>query len=81
MKNEFENVICENYAYRSQFVASWVKAGGRLDSYTAKEQFKTWLRNLGIPNDVCLEIYQFATCGKLELQESAKKFLKPKEES
>lgn len=70
----FEN---KNYKmiYYSRFVASWINAGGKLDW-----KFKTWLHQLEIdgeliPEDIIDEIYNYATNGKLELEENAKRFL------
>ena len=74
----FENKIYEGIHY-SRFIASWVKVGGELKSRNAW-LMKDWLRQLTIndkpiPEEVIMEIYIFATNGKLELQESAKRFL------
>ena len=74
----FENKIFEGIHY-SRFVASWVKVGGELRSRNAY-LMKDWLRTLTIndkkiPEDIIMEIYNFATNGKLELQELAKRFL------
>lgn len=75
---EFENKIYEGIHY-SRFVASWVLAGGELRRRNAYI-LKDWLRTLKIndkpiPEDIIMEIYLYATNGKLELQTSAKNFL------
>lgn len=78
MNDEFENKIYEGIHY-SRFIASWVKVGGELRSRNAWI-FQDWLRQLiingnPIPEEVIMEIYNFATNGKLELQENARKFI------
>lgn len=70
----FENKIYEGIYY-SQFVASWFKSGG-----IKKAMFKEWLMSLiindkKIPDEIIREIVNFADNGKLELEESAKKFV------
>ena len=77
--DEFNNAIIHDYCFASQFVASWINVGG-FDSktgnkYGGKLKFMTWLRSLGLTEDECRFIFNFATNGKLELQEHAKRFL------
>ena len=79
----FENKVYEGIYY-SRFIASWIKAGGSIN-YWARRLGKTtdfveWLRSLVIngkkmPEDIIYEINDFATCGKLELEYSAKNFI------
>ena len=85
----FENKIFEGIHY-SRFIASWFRAGGNFKDFKItkgniiKRQlclFRDWLRSLtingkNIPEDVIVEIVDMATSGKLELEESAKKFIK-----
>ena len=71
----FENRTIEGI-HISRFVASWVNKGGRLN-FT----FKDWLRNLTIngrrlTDEEIQDIYNFGTNGKLELEESARRFLR-----
>ena len=78
MNDEFENKIYEGIHY-SRFIASWVKVGGELRSRNAY-LMKDWLRQLiindkPIPEEVIMEIYNFATNGKLELQANARNFI------
>ena len=80
---EFENKVYENIYY-SRFVASWIKSGGTIN-YCARKlnqscDFIEWLRSLiingkNIPEEVVWDIYCYATCGKMELEDSAKKWL------
>lgn len=37
--------------------------------------FKNWLRSLGLTDDEVHDIYEMATCGKMELESSAKEFI------
>lgn len=74
----FENKEFEGIYY-SRFIASWIKVGGELRTRNAY-LFKDWLRTLTIndkkiPEDIIMEIYNFATNGKLELQTLASRFL------
>lgn len=71
----FENRTIEGI-HISRFVVSWIKSGGKLN-FT----FKDWLRTLTIngrklTDEEIYDIYNFGTNGKLELEESAKVFLK-----
>lgn len=73
--NEFENKNYEGIYY-SRFIASWFEAGGKANS-----KMKLWLKTLTInekpiPDEVIKEIYNLATNGKLELESSAKRYLK-----
>lgn len=70
----FTNKIYEGIFY-SIFVASWTNTRG-----TVTPRFKKWLKSLTIngkpiPEDIINEIYLFGTNGKLELEESAKRFI------
>lgn len=74
----FENRIIENI-HMSRFVVSWVKEGGKLNY-----EFKDWLKSLTIngrklTDDEIRDIYNFATNGKMELEDSARRFLTQKE--
>jgi hypothetical protein len=71
----FKNEKFEGIHY-SRFVVSFAKAGGRLDY-----RFRDWLEQLiingkNIPSDIIDDIYNYGTCGKLELEGNAKLFLK-----
>ena len=81
---EFENKMYEGIHY-NRFVASWLNAGGTFKRRRIEvENFKDWLRSLKIngetiPEDVIMQIANYGSCGKLELETSAKQFLKSKE--
>lgn len=81
--NSFENDIIKNL-YISQYVAAWVVSGGTIDGKDlkgGKHEFMKWLRTLVIDGCKLNEaevrrIASFATNGKLELDFSAKQYLK-----
>lgn len=72
MKDQFENVIVKG-VHASRYIASWVKAGGGTKYF---DGLREWLESLGVSEDEAAHIYNFARCGKLELETSAKAFLK-----
>ena len=83
---EFENSIIRGI-HISRYIASWVRVGGtigRAHRHLGNScAFTDWLRTLEIDNehltdDEVWQIYRFATNGKLELQESAKRFIEGK---
>lgn len=86
MYDEFENVAI-NGIYMSQYVASWVKAGGtfenqlirkpdgKLKSITRGGKFMDWLKFIGLTEEEARRCRNFAANGKLELETSAIRFL------
>ena len=73
--NIFKNKTFEGIYY-SRFIASWYNEGG-----APNWAMKDWLRTLTVngktmPEEVIKEIYNLATNGKLELESSAKNFIK-----
>ena len=80
---EFENSIIRGI-HISRYIASWMIAGGTFKRHrgqpTSSCAFLRWLRSLVIDGEQLTEdevrtIYNFAHNGKLELQESAKRFI------
>lgn len=74
---EWENKIYEGIHY-SRFIVSYAKAGGYLGR---RREFECWLHTLTIngkpiPDEVINDISFLATNGKLELEDSAREFLK-----
>jgi hypothetical protein len=58
----------------SRVIASWTqKYPGHV--YFG-ETFKDWLRNLGATEVQVSDIYEMATCGRLELEFDAERFIK-----
>lgn len=64
----------------SRLIASWLNADKSIYEGTLDEEgypeymFLVWLRALGISEEDVRYIWNFATCGKLELEMAAKKF-------
>ena len=83
----FENKVSSQGIYYSQYIASWVKSGGNFDKEILAEsgyivdivwlgEFRGWLRSIGLPENEVYEIAKLADDGKIELEESAKAYLK-----
>ena len=70
-EDRFENKFDHLGIFYSRYIASWVKEGGKINF-----QFKDWLASIGLPYDEIDEIYFLASNGKLELENSAKRYLK-----
>jgi hypothetical protein len=71
----FENEII-NGVHASRYIASWCKAGGHLGRRErGRFDFKDWLESLGLTEDEVRHIYNLATNGKLELENSAREFI------
>ena len=70
---DFENVPIKGYIYASRFIASWVREGGEL-RHTG--DFREWLNSLGLTEGEIDVIIFLAENGKLELEMSAKAYLK-----
>lgn len=58
----------------SRVIASWTKEYPGHVYFGS--QFKDWLKDLGATEDQVSEIYEMATCGRLELEMSANKWMK-----
>lgn len=69
----FENKRLGDIHY-SRVIASWVKAYPGHAYFGGS--FKAWLRDLGATEEQIHEIYEMATCGRLELELDAKRFIK-----
>ena len=83
----FENKKVEEIYY-SRFAASWRNVTGDDGSMNHRKvgwKFRAWLRSLIINNrhlteEEVWQIYNMGTCGKLELEDHARKFLALPEE-
>jgi hypothetical protein len=64
----FENKLYKGI-HATRYIASWRNSGGRWFGY----EFRDWLKSLGLNEDEIREIWNMATCGKLELETNAKK--------
>lgn len=76
--DEFENSLIKGI-HKSRYIASWMKAYG--PTIHRGGLFEAWLRTLRIDGESLTEeeineIMYYGMNGKLELQESAKRFLR-----
>lgn len=63
--------------HASRYIASWVKGGGNLGyEFEGRFDFYDWLKSLGLDKDEAQYIYNLADNGKLELETSARQFVK-----
>ena len=73
---EFENKIIEGI-HATRYIMSWVREGGQLGRRgEGIDDFHEWLLSLGLTDDEAREIEFIAMNGKLELETSARAFLK-----
>lgn len=64
-----------NGIYYSRFIASWVRKGGMLKTGHDVSMFRSWLTEIGCDDETVDKITFLAFNGKLELENSAEKFL------
>lgn len=78
--NRWENVYMKRYdIHYSRIIASWVHVGGDVFD----DRFKDWLRSIEdsetgtrvFDEDQIYDIYNLATCGKMEWEADARRFL------
>lgn len=72
----FENRQINGYIYETRFIASWLRKGGQLRTRENYDNFYEWLLSLGLNQDDADHIKFLASNGKMELEDSARKFLK-----
>lgn len=75
--NEFTNKLDSKGIYYSRYIASWANKGGTFKRQGFRD-FKDWLKSLGLDDVEIREIAFLADNGKLELEASAKEFMKKK---
>ena len=74
MWNWQNNRVCEGKGEPySRFIASWVVANDK--RWIFGDTFKDWLRSLDLTEDEIHDIYEMATCGKMEMEGNAKNFI------
>lgn len=74
---DFDNAKTEKHnVHYSRYIASWINAGGDLSTLDGWYSFAFWLDTLGLTADEIYHIRVMATNGKLELENSAKEFIK-----
>ena len=66
----FENKLY-NGIHATRYIASWFNAGGGM----WLGDFEDWLMTLGLTAQEAREIWNMASCGKLELENDAEKFV------
>jgi hypothetical protein len=71
----FENKII-NGVHATRYIASWNKAGGAFIYREDYYNFRKWLLSIGLTDDDARHICRLADNGKLELENSAEKFIK-----
>ena len=73
----FENKVINGYTYATRFIMSWVRSGGNFDKRgTGYDDFRGWLESLGLGDQDINDIMFLAQNGKMELEVSAKNYLK-----
>lgn len=65
-----------NGIFYSRFIASWVRKGGMLKTGHDISMFRKWLTEIGCDDETVDKITFLASNGKLELENSAERFLK-----
>ena len=71
----FENKAINGYTYASRYIMSWVRVGGTLTKRDTTD-FEKWLESLGLSDEDVMYILNLARNGKLELEVSAREFIK-----
>lgn len=73
--SDFNNGVV-NGIYYTRFIASWTKMCTKINRVTRYgDDFKDWLRSMGISEDEVAAIHELADCGKLELETNAKRWM------
>lgn len=70
----FENKTI-NGIHASRYIASWTNAGGELYYGEEVNYFYKWLLTIGLTEEEAKYVKHLATNGKLELENSAEKFI------
>lgn len=65
----------------NRLIASWLKVGGRLKTRKDVELFGKWLKSSGLNEEETTHMTNLVRNGKLEFQESARKFLEEREQT
>lgn len=83
---DFTKVSMIHGVYISRYIASWLNEMGYLMGQDS-DLFEEWLRTIicddgkHLTDEEVKRICRFATCGKMELEHSARDFIKKKAES
>jgi len=76
----FENVIIRG-THASRYIMSWVRMNGKINWRFGYSEFNEWLKSLDLDENEIDIIVEIARSGKLELETSAKAFLKNNKKS
>ena len=78
MWNWKNNLVLDNPSYPySRFIASWTKMCRRMKvPVYFTDNFKDWMRSIGVPEDDIHDICEMADNGRLELEDSASLYIK-----
>ena len=71
----FENVVIKGI-HASRYVMSWIRVGGKLSWRAGYSEFNNWLKALGLSEEEVDIIVEIARNGKMELEMSARHYLK-----
>ena len=72
----FENKVINGYTYATRFIMSWVRSGGNFGKHGENyNDFRNWLKSLGLKTGDINDIMFLAQNGKLELEVSAKNYI------
>lgn len=78
--SEFKNKISSCGIHYSRYIASWYNSGGSFD-YCDSDGFKLWAMSTGVSKEEADDMWFIATNGKMELEDSAKAFLRRNKEN
>lgn len=70
-----------NGIHMSRYIASWMNAGGEFIGTWEDSSFSRWLRTVGVDDEQDVhDIFEMATCGKFELEQSARRYMEANKE-
>ena len=74
----FVNRIASNKVHYSRIIASWTSEACSfgMKRFIYDDQFRRWLKTLGLTEEEQHDIYYLATNGKMELESNARRFLR-----
>ena len=70
----FENKIIKG-EYATRYIASWSNVNGVISTAKDRVRFAEWLESIGLSDEEIYHVVNLATCGKLELEASARRFV------
>ena len=73
---DFSNKKTHNGIHYTRYIMSWIREGGSLWFNRYDSDFAKWLKTQDLTDEEIYEICELAQCGKLELEISAKQFIK-----